>query len=100
VRWTESIRYLTGKGAPTFEELGPGNMLTRRITDIQRTATPLVQLVTIKCSISGSHSGRVSHDLGHGFHGPVERMCMLIPFSNELFNLGSQLIFRCKVDDS
>ena len=25
---------------------------------------------------------------------------MLIPFSNELFNLGSQLVFGCKVDDS
>jgi trans-AT polyketide synthase, acyltransferase and oxidoreductase domains len=42
VRWTESIRYLMGKGAPTFEELRPGNVLTRLIADIQRTATPLV----------------------------------------------------------
>ena len=41
VRWTESIRYLMSKGAQTFEELGPGNVLTRLITEIQRTATPL-----------------------------------------------------------
>ena len=42
VRWTESIRYLMSQGAPTFEELGPGNVLTRLIADIQRTAPPLV----------------------------------------------------------
>jgi len=42
VRWTETIRYLMGKGAPTFEELGPGSVLTRLIAEIQRAATPLV----------------------------------------------------------
>src|SRR5262249_23123302 len=42
VQWTESVRYLMGKGMQTFEELGPGNVLTRLIGDIQRTTTPLV----------------------------------------------------------
>jgi predicted nucleic acid-binding protein len=59
----------------------------------------LVQLVTIKWPISGCHRGGLSHDLGHSLGGPVERMRMLMPFSNEWFNLGLQLIFRCKVGD-
>jgi trans-AT polyketide synthase/acyltransferase/oxidoreductase domain-containing protein len=42
VRWTESIGYLMGKGARTFEELGPGNVLTKLIAEIQRAATSLV----------------------------------------------------------
>jgi trans-AT polyketide synthase/acyltransferase/oxidoreductase domain-containing protein len=42
VQWTDSIRYLMGQGAQTFEELGPGNVLTRLITEIQRVAAPLV----------------------------------------------------------
>jgi trans-AT polyketide synthase/acyltransferase/oxidoreductase domain-containing protein len=36
VRWTESIGYLMGKGAQTFEELGPGTVLSKLITEIQR----------------------------------------------------------------
>lgn len=42
VRWTDSIRYLMGRGVQSFEELGPGNVLTRLIAEIQRTAPPLV----------------------------------------------------------
>jgi len=42
VKWLESVRYLMGKGQMTFEEVGPGNVLTKLITKIQQEAEPLV----------------------------------------------------------
>ncbi|MCP4403977.1 MAG: ACP S-malonyltransferase [bacterium] len=42
VKWTESIRYLMGKGAMEFEEIGPGNVLTKLVTTIQKDAEPLI----------------------------------------------------------
>ncbi len=42
VKWTESVRYLMGLGITDFEELGPGNVLTKLIEKIRAEATPLV----------------------------------------------------------
>jgi malonyl CoA-acyl carrier protein transacylase len=39
VLWTQSVRFLLGKGASTFAETGPGEVLTRLIGQI-REAIP------------------------------------------------------------
>ena len=42
VQWTDSIRYLMGKGTMIFEEVGPGKVLTGMIRKIEKEAEPLV----------------------------------------------------------
>ncbi|HEX3030053.1 MAG TPA: ACP S-malonyltransferase [Clostridia bacterium] len=41
VKWTESIRYLMGKGVEEIIQVGPGNVLTGLVRTIQREAVPL-----------------------------------------------------------
>jgi len=43
VQWTDSIRYLMGKGVTEFEEIGPGNVLTGLIRRIKKECTPLTE---------------------------------------------------------
>lgn len=36
VQWSQSVRYLIGQGATQFTEMGPGNVLTRMVQQIQQ----------------------------------------------------------------
>jgi hypothetical protein len=60
----------------------------------------LVQLVVIEYPILGSHGRDLGHDLRHGFRGPVEGMCVLIPFTNERPDLGLEVVCRFKISDT
>ncbi len=42
VKWSESIRYLMGKGDMEFEQIGPGKVLTGMIKRIKKEAEPLI----------------------------------------------------------
>jgi trans-AT polyketide synthase/acyltransferase/oxidoreductase domain-containing protein len=42
VNWVDSIRYLMGQREMEFEEVGPGNVLTKLVAKIQKEAEPLV----------------------------------------------------------
>jgi malonyl CoA-acyl carrier protein transacylase len=39
VQWTQSIRHLAARGAQSFEEMGPGNVLTKLIQQIQKASS-------------------------------------------------------------
>jgi hypothetical protein len=50
--------------------------------------------------ISGSQGRRLGHHLRHGFGRPVEGVRVLIPFTNELFELLAQVIFGGKINNT
>lgn len=41
VRWVESIQYLLQEDDPVFEELGPGQVLTRLVNEIRKAPVPV-----------------------------------------------------------
>lgn len=64
VQWTESIRYLMGKGSLEVKEQGPGKVLTGLLAKIEREATPLLshEVVTTddgRASGNGSHARKI-----------------------------------------
>lgn len=66
VKWTESIRYLMGKGVINIEQIGPGNVLTGMIKRIFRECTPLTvhddsdKKITVK-GTGGSEEVKAEH---------------------------------------
>ncbi|SFE51990.1 trans-AT polyketide synthase, acyltransferase and oxidoreductase domain-containing protein [Chitinophaga sp. CF118] len=59
VQWTDTIRFLMGKGITTHEEIG-GAILTKMINEIKVSSTPLKEE---KITISASLTSRQSTDL-------------------------------------
>jgi trans-AT polyketide synthase, acyltransferase and oxidoreductase domains len=51
VKWTETIRYLMGKGTADFKEIGPGTALTELIKTIKDSTPPIVSCETEEPSI-------------------------------------------------
>jgi trans-AT polyketide synthase, acyltransferase and oxidoreductase domains len=43
VQWTDTIRYLKGRGATNFSEVGPGAVLSGLLRRIEREAQPIVE---------------------------------------------------------
>jgi malonyl CoA-acyl carrier protein transacylase len=37
VQWVQSVRFLINRGVTQFSEMGPGNVLTRMVQQIQQT---------------------------------------------------------------
>ncbi|HEX8174206.1 MAG TPA: ACP S-malonyltransferase [Pyrinomonadaceae bacterium] len=60
VQWTESIRYLMGKGTLEVKELGPGKVLTGLLAKIEREATPLLSPDSV-----ATDNGRAASGNGH-----------------------------------
>lgn len=54
----------------------------------------------IEYPILGGHGRDLGHDLRHGFRRPVEGMLVLIPFTNELFDLRLEERCRFKISDT
>jgi trans-AT polyketide synthase/acyltransferase/oxidoreductase domain-containing protein len=42
VKWTETVRFLMGQGVEHYDEIGPGQVLTRLIAQIRKEASPLI----------------------------------------------------------
>ncbi|MEH7055935.1 ACP S-malonyltransferase [Bacillus velezensis] len=84
VKWTESIRYLMGQGVTLFEEIGPGNILTKLIQTIQRDEEPLTisapedSLFFSEGNTDNSESGKehslLAENIESGAASPVSRL--------------------------
>ncbi|MDU0153602.1 ACP S-malonyltransferase [Bacillus cabrialesii] len=59
VKWTDSIRFLMGRGEMEFEEIGPGTVLTGLIHRIKNEAEPLPH--TPEKKLASSHPKAADH---------------------------------------
>src|SRR5579864_621869 len=63
VQWTQSIRFLMNKGVTQFSEMGPGNVLTRLVQQIQQATECLAPVAAREPHPAASKSGQIPHSL-------------------------------------
>ena len=72
VNWVDSIRYLMGQGEMIFEEIGPGNVLTKLFTKIKKESKPLMPIkekgdVSITPDSLGSQEFKQAYHLKYAY---------------------------------
>lgn len=65
VRWTESIGFILNQGDVTFEEVGPGSVLTKLIADISKAYSESPELVLPKQTDTVENVNTVSSQTQH-----------------------------------